>query len=370
MSKKTLKLVLALVATALISSACSISTTNTGTATSVDSSFFGSADRGDTWRSLTNVPTTSGRPDSIAEISVNKLTMDPEDSKALYLASYDYGLYYTYNIANGWNFVSSLPKATISDIQVDPKAKCTLYAAVANIVYRSVDCSRTWTQIYYDSNTGTVVNAIAVDHYNSSNLYIGTSRGDIIKSIDSGGSWRTIQRLTEGVTRLIISPLDSRLIFVATTKNDIYSFNSNTNTNPADSANLEANFLVDNWASFSESLKEYNIGTSFKDIVVSEKDGKIFLATDKVILRSGDNGYSWESIKLIQPEKDAIINAIAVDPKDSNNLYYVTNTTFFRSSDAGATWTTKKLPTKRAGRRLLVDFNNPNVIYLGTKKLQ
>jgi len=363
-------LALALVATALISSACSISTTNTGTATSVDSSFFGSADRGDTWRSLTNVPTVTGRADSIAEVSVNNLIMDPEDSKALYLASYDYGLYYTYNIANGWNFVSGLPKATINDIQVDPKAKCILYAAVANIVYRSSDCSRTWTQVYYDNNAGVTVNTIAIDHYNSSNLYIGTSRGDIIKTIDSGGSWRTIQRLTDGVTRLIISPLDSRLVFVATATNKIYSFKSNTNTNPADSADLEANFLVDGWASLSDTLKDYDIGNSFKDIIVSKKDGKIFLATQKVILRSDDNGNSWESIKLIQSEKDAIINAIAVDPQDSNNLYYVTNTTFFRSSDAGATWTTKKLPTKRAGRRLLVDFNNPNVIYLGTKKIQ
>ncbi|PKM87849.1 hypothetical protein CVU83_02450, partial [Candidatus Falkowbacteria bacterium HGW-Falkowbacteria-2] len=77
----------------------------------------------------------------------------------------------------------------------------------------------------------------------------------------------------------------------------------------------------------------------------------------------------WENIKLITPEKDAIINAVAVNPKNSQELFYVTNTTFFRSLDGGVTWTSKKLPTTRAGSDLLVDFNNPNIMYMGTLKI-
>ena len=369
MNKKSFKLILALAAVVLATSACSFSTTSSSSSQIVDSSVFASGDRGNTWKALTAVPNTTGRAGSIADLNVNLMTMDPQDNKAVYLASYDNGLYYTYNITEGWNFVSSLPKTTINDIKVDPKSKCILYAAASNRVYRSTDCSRTWTQIYFDSNTGVAVNVVAIDQYNTGNIYIGTSRGEIIKSIDSGNSWRTIQRLDEGIARLIISPLDSRLIFVATAKNKIYSFNSNTDTNAADSANLDANFQVENWTDMNDVLKDYNLGTSFKDIVVNAKDGIIFLATEKVILRSVDNGITWENLNLIQPEKDAVINAIAVNPADSNEIYYVTNTAFLRSSDGGATWTTKNLPTKRSGRELLIDFKNPDVIYLGTKKL-
>lgn len=370
MFTKSFKLILALAGLVFLTSACSISTNSSGNAQSADSSVFASGDRGDTWRALNAVPNITGRVGSIADVSVNLIAMDPQDSKALYLGTYDSGLYYTYNITEGWNEVKDLPKATVNDIKVDPKSKCIIYVAVGNRAYRSNDCNRSWTQIYFDNNPGITVNAIAVDQYNTSNIYIATSRGEIIKSIDSGNSWRTIQRLEEGVARLLISPLDSRLIFVATLKNNIFSFNSNTNTNPANSADLEANFLVENWTDLNEVLRDYNLGLSFKDIVLSAKDGALFLATDKVILRSGDNGATWENIKLIQPEKDAVINALAINPQNSNDLYYVTNTTFFRSSDGGATWTTKKLPTKRAGRELLIDFQNPNVIYLGTKKIQ
>jgi len=318
---------------------------------------------------MTAVPSVTGRTGSIAELSVNLMTMDPNDSKAVYLATYENGLFYTYDIASGWSEVKTLPRATINDVKVDPKSKCIVYVALANRVYRSTDCSRTWAQIYFDNNTGVSVNTVAVDHYNTSNLYIGTSRGEIIKSIDSGNSWRTIQRLDDGVSNLIISPLDSRLIFVSTVKNKIFSFTSNTNTNPADSADLDNNFIVENWTDLNEVLKDFQLGSNFKDIVVNAKDGTMFLATAKVILRSKDNGFTWENINLIQPEKDAVINALAVNPEDSSDIYYITNTTFFRSTDGGTTWTTKKLPTKRAGQELLIDFKNTNMIYLGTKKI-
>lgn len=369
MLSKVIKLSLALIGISLLTSACSVSTTSNTNTQSVDSSIFVSADRGDTWRAMTAVPSTTGRAGSIAELSVNLMTMDPNDSKAVYLATYENGLFYTYDIASGWNEVKTLPRATINDVKVDPKSKCTVYAALANRVYRSVDCSRTWTQIYFDNNTGITVNTIAVDHYNTSNLYIGTSRGEIIKSIDSGNSWRTIQRLDDGVSHLIISPLDSRLIFVSTIKNKIFSFTSNTNTNPSDSADLDNNFVVENWTDLNEVLKDFQLGSNFKDIIVNAKDGTMFLATAKVILRSKDNGFTWENVNLIQPEKEAIINALAVNPDDSNDIYYITNTTFFRSTDGGTTWATKKLPTKRAGQELLIDFKNTNMIYLGTKKI-
>ena len=370
MFSKNLKLLILLAVVALVSSACSVSTTSSGGGAATDSSVFLSLNSGDTWRPMVSVPTTDGRPQDINDLNVNVMTMDPQDSLAVYLGSFDHGLYYTYNITNGWNYVNGLPAATVNDVKVDPRDKCLIYAAISNRLYRSNDCSRNWTQVYFDSNTGVTVNAVAIDQYNTRNIYIGTSRGEIIKSIDSGNSWRTIQRLDEGVARLIISSLDSRLIFVATVKNKIFRFTSNTDTNAANSADVEQNFLVENWTDMNSILADYNIGANFKDLAVAAKDGVIYLATDKVILRSNDNGDSWQSIKLIPSDKDAVINAFAVNPQDSNNFYYVTNTAFFRTSDGGTTWTTKNLPTKRAGRALLVDFNNPNVIYLGTVKLK
>lgn len=369
MSHKKLRQFLLLLLVLPLISACTITTGGSSATGANDSSLFFSQDKGDVWQAMAYVPIVTGSPKNINDLSVNVLTMDPSDSKAVYLASFEQGLYYTYAVGKGWNFVASLPKTTINDVKVDPKSKCILYAALANRVYRSTDCTRTWSQVYYDNNPGVSVTSLVVDHYNSRNIYIGTSRGEVIKSIDSGNSWRTIRSLTEGVFKLNISPQDSRLIFVATVKNHIYSFISNTATNAADSADLEQNFSVSDWTDLNAVIEDFDLGANFRELLMSG-DGTMFLATDKLILKSRDNGITWEEIKLIQPEKDAVINAFAINPQNPLEMYYVTNTTFFRSADGGATWTTKKLPTARAGQAILVDFSNPTALYLGTKKLK
>jgi len=372
---KNLKLGFLLVGVVFLSSACSISTTSSSTGSSSsanekDASVFLSTDRGDNWRVMTGIANASGKGDNINDLNVNMMTMDPQDSMAVYLASYDNGLYYTYNITNGWNKVNNLTNGTINDVKVDPKNKCVIYASATNRLFRSDDCARTWTQVYYDNNTAVSVNTVTIDQFNTNIIYIGTSRGEIIKSIDSGNSWQTIQRLEEGVARLIVSPLDSRLIFVATSKNRIFSFAPISSTDSSVPLDNGRTNYVDKWTDLNNVLADYNLGSSFKDFIICNNDGMLFIATDKLILRSPDNGITWENIKLLQPEKDAIINALAVNPRNSKEIYYVTNTTFFRSSDGGLTWTTKKLPTQRAGRDLLIDFNDPAVIYMGTVKLK
>jgi photosystem II stability/assembly factor-like uncharacterized protein len=236
---------------------------------------------------------------------------------------------------------------------------------MVNRIYRSEDCSRSFQQIYIDNTATVAITTIAVDHYNSRNLYIGNSRGDIIKSIDQGGSWRTIQRLEgDSIAQLIVSPLDSRLVFAISGRNRFYSFRSNSATDPSNSGDVEANFAVLEWQDLSGPIKDFNIGSSFRG-AQAVSDGTVFLASEKAIVRSRDNGVSWENLQLIAPENDAEINAIAVAPMSANEIYYVTDTTFFRSLDGGVTWTTKKLPTTRSGRVILVDRDRPNIIYLG-----
>lgn len=365
-----LKLLILLLALSVLSSACTLSLNSDGVSSSGDGGVWLSGDKGVNWRQVSLIPSVSGRPGSLANIDISMLSVDPQDSSAIYLGTVNKGLYYTYNVNDGWQKMSELGEGTINDVKVDPNTKCNLFVAITNRLYRSLNCGRDWQQVYFDNNPGVNVTTIAIDHYNSENIYIGTSRGDIIKSIDRGSSWRTIQRIDDNIARIIISPQDSRLLFVASLKNNIYSFYSNSVTVPGNSVNIDDNFAVDNWQDLGLVLKDFNLGSNFRDIVISPSDDSLFLASEKAIVRSPDQGLTWENIKLLTPEKDAIINAMAINPKNSKEIYYVTNTTFFSSLDGGISWTTKKLNTSRVGWELLVDFNNPKNIYLGTKKLQ
>ena len=97
-------------------------------------------------------------------------------------------------------------------------------------------------------------------------------------------------------------------------------------------------------------------------------DGLMFAATAYGLLKSPDSGDTWTRINLITPSQQSSINSLAVNPKDPKEIYYVTNTTFYSSSDGGASWRTKKLPSTRAGWQLLVKPDEPSVLFMGMKK--
>lgn len=338
-------------------SGCSINL-NTGSGTGAggnDGGVYKSLNKGETWVQKTLMPTASGRPKSFSGVDINSLIFDPSDNKAIYMGSIDNGLFYSYDAAENWQIATSLGKYSISAVAIDTSSKCIIYASIANKLYKSSDCNRNWIQVYFDNDLKIKINAIAVDNFNSALVYIGTSRGEIIKSADRGISWQTLKRFDFEVKEIITSPFDSKIIFIGLKNNGIFRSKDGG----------------ENWTDLSTKLKELVDNTDFNDLELSKSDASsIFLATRNSIFKSTDNGDNWKKIELITPEKEAAINSIAVSPKDAKEIYYVTNTTFYRSADGGQKWITKKLPTNRAGWKLLIDPQDTNIIYLGARKVR
>ncbi len=365
---KKISLIILVFSLLVVLSACGLSLRR-GDSLTTASGIFVSNTQGNTWKNMSFMPSASGEPISLTHLDIKKIVVDPSDHQALYLTTYDRGLFFTYNLNNGWQKVESLATDTIQAVAIDPKFKCTIYAAINNRLYKSQDCNRNWQQVYFDNNPEVLVTSVVVDHYNSDNIYITTSRGEVIKSIDRANSWRTIHRFNNGVFDLKMSPQDSRLLFLATDRNEFFSFNSPSITSPeeVDSDRLEKSFSVTNLTNLSEVLADIR-RTNIREINICSQEGVIILATEQKILRSPDNGISWAELDLIPSEADAAIKAVAINPQNSQEIYYVTDTTFYRSLDGGITWNTRRLPTARIGSSLLVNPSNPQLIYLGVRK--
>jgi hypothetical protein len=167
------------------------------------------------------------------------------------------------------------------------------------------------------------------------------------------------------VAKIVLLPSDSRQIFVADINAGFYSFITNSVTNPRNSADINANFSVQNWSDFREVLTELGVDSAFKSLKVGASDGLVLLATKNIVIKSPDKGVSWQKLDLLPSEKQDLIEAIAIDPQNSNNIYYGTQFTFARSTDGGVTWSNIKLPTKRAVSEILIDYRYPNTLYLG-----
>lgn len=354
--KKNFYLSLILFVTLFLVSGCTLSF-NTGQNTEgvVDGGVYKSINDGTTWLQKTLISTTAGKPKTFAMLDIISLAMDPSDEKAIYAGSINNGLYYTYDSGASWFQVTSLGQITVNAIAVDPKNKCSIYVASANKLIVSRDCSRTWSPIYFDNDLAETVTSIAVDQYNNNNIYIGISRGDIIKSSDQGVSWKTVNRLKDDVAKILISPNDSRIIFVATKQKGL--------TRSLDEGN--------HWEDLTANFYQLDSSSNFHEMVMSaSQPGLILLANKYGILKSNDNGHLWSKLNLITPEKDATINSLVLGATDTQKIFYVTNTTFYRSVDGGQNWTTRKLPTSRAGWVLLTEPKDKGALYMAAKTIK
>lgn len=318
-----------------------------------DGGVYKSLNKGLAWAQKTLIPSIAGGARTFAGVNMASMVMDPSDNKAIYFGSVDNGMFYTYDGGETWQIANSLGKITVRSIAVDPAYKCTIYASSGNKLFKSMDCSRSWTQAYYDNELMATVDAVAIDQTNPANVYIGVSRGDIIKSSNRGEEWQTIYRLNNKIKKLIIDPNDSNRMYVLTANKGLW-------------------YTTDGGKNFSEltttkdAFRLLNISTEIKDVVlVNNNPGLIFLATANGMMRSSDSGAKWEKIELIPDANKAAVNTLAVNDKDTNEIYYVTNTTFYRSADGGKTWKTLKLPTARGGWKITIDPLDANIIYLG-----
>ncbi|MFH1225980.1 MAG: hypothetical protein V1684_01670 [bacterium] len=351
-TKKLLLLSMLLVPLLTMGAACGF---KFGSTAKQGSGVFKSFNQGKDWVTKVAVPMVGGKTANISSVNVTRLTIDPQDNKALYLGTGENGLFYSYTGAESWFQVPRLNKGKISAVIVDPADKCNLYVATGNRIVKSVDCGRTWFDAYFETRVQQEITDLAIDGYNPQIIYAGTSAGDLLKSADAGKSWMTIERFKKAIRRVLVNYYDTRIIYVATKDAGIFK---STNAGGA-------------WTDLEKGLKAFPGAQNIIELVLDKSQPDVLvLASQYGLLKTIDGGLSWSGLELLTPPKGAMIYSLALDPKNSNNIYYATATTFYKSADAGQTWVTRKLPTDKAASALLVDSVDGNIIYLGTYQLK
>lgn len=347
-------LAITLAALAMTGAGC-VTVNSSGTAQGADGGVWKSANQGDAWAQSVAVPTTSGQKASIAGVNVAVIVQDPSDAKALYLGTAENGLFYSYDGGASWLQPAQLNRGRVPSVAVDPSDKCRVFAAVENKLVVTEDCSRTWKSVYQDARTDRMTTAVAVDFFSPNTIWIANDGGDVLKSADGGASWASVGSFKSPVVKLAMSPSDSRRLYVATKSAGVWRTEDGG----------------EKFVNLADKYKDINNTRELYDIAVSASDPKaIVLAVKQGLIRSMDGGDKWEDLRLLTPPGTTVISAVALDPKDVGTLYYGTSTTFYRTTNAGANWVTKKLPTSRAATFLLVDRETPATLYMGVTKLK
>jgi len=352
MKKKLLAV--SLLALVFVLDGCAVPTMNAGKSTvkTPDGGIWRSADGGKIFSQANDVLATDGKVLSLNSVDVNYLINDPQDANSLYAATIQ-GLFYSLDGGNSWQQYKALAKLDVQYVAVNPKNKCVVYAISGNKLYKTENCGRDFNNVYFHQKDKIVLTGIAIDFSNPQIIYLGTSEGEILKSLNGGLAWAVSGRLGKSpVMDILIDPRSSQILYAGTKKDGLYR----TNDSGA------------NWLDLGDGLKSYVGSHDYRQLIVDPNtSSSLFFVSKFGLLRSLDNGNNWNIIDLLLKNKSVNIDAVAVNPKNSKEVYYVTGSTLVKTADGGQTWLSKKLPYSRLTTFMQVIGNN---IYLTTEKIQ
>ena len=316
---------------------------------------FKSVNKGEQWQQKAVVPTASG-VGNFGGANITTLAVDPQDHLAVYVGTRENGMLYSFDGGESWRKVEDKDAATgfVAAIAIDPRDKCTIFAAAGSRILKSTDCNRTFEPIYNEGAPNTYISALTAHPTSSLILFAGTSKGAIMKSVDGGNTWSIQANLRGRIVDLIVDAPASTTVYASIEGRGVWK-------------------SVDEGRSFkdmSEGMKQIKEAKDVRRLVLDRATpGALVLASKNKISRSTDGAISWSALPILSPETVEIFS-LAVNPKSSKELYYGTATTFYRSSDGGANWSADKLPSNRQSSSLLVDPESPLVIYLGVLEVK
>jgi len=349
-----IKILLLSGATLLLAGCTLVPAGSMSTVTKLDGGIWRSSDSGKTLSQANDVLATKGRVLSMNNADINGLAMDPQDPAALYAASVANGIFYSNDGGASWQQFATMKAGNIADIAVDYSDKCVVYATTQNKLFKTDDCGRGWNNVYYHQKSQVMLTAMALDPKASLAVYLGTSEGEILKSADGGHAWLTVYRAAgDKVLDIIVDPNDSKIVYAGTARKGLFK-----STDAGRS-----------WNSLGEGIKSYVGSQQYGKLIADPATPNALIYLSKFgMLRTVDGGGTWKVIDLLPASKSAGILAVAVNPQNSSEIYYVTASTSVKTTDGGAKWSSQQLPFNRLVTDIKINPITPGIIYLATKQ--
>jgi photosystem II stability/assembly factor-like uncharacterized protein len=318
-------------------------------AKAIDGGVYRSTDGGTTWVQKISVPEVGGKILGFPNADITTIAIDPNDRAAIYVGTRENGMFYSYDAGERWTAVKYF-KGEVSSIAVDYFNKCKYVVVTPAKISRTADCGRTFKDILTETRPEYKLKFVLTDHFNSNVLYAATTK-EIAKSLDYGDTWTNVARFKQNINSIVMDAKDSRAIYVGLAGAGVQR--------TLDSAK--------SWIDLNEALAPIDGGRNVLKIVQNVAKANSFVAiTDAGLVRTDDNGTTWQLIKLLTPPKTVKILSVAVDPTNSEVIHYATASTLSKTTDGGKTWQALKPPTSREIRSIVVDPKDGKVIYLGT----
>jgi photosystem II stability/assembly factor-like uncharacterized protein len=311
------------------------------------------------WRAIG--PLRGGRTKSIAGV--------PSMPNRFYIGAVNGGIWQTDNAGRTWTPVfDSQDTGSIGSIAVALSDPNVIYAgsgeglqrpdlSVGDGIYKSTDAGKTWTHL--GLRDGQQIPQIAIDPNDPQRLFVAVlghpygpnaERG-IFRSTDGGATFTKVLYHDEnsGGYNVVIDPGDPHTIYATLWAARQAPWEIGDSFERPGSGIYKSTDDGDHWTKLQSGLP---MAMGRAEIAVSQSNPQIVYAyvdgyggeTGGAVFRSDDAGAHFTQVNDDQStigERGDDLVAIAIDPKDPQTVY-VTNTSTYRSTDGGTTFTAIK----------------------------
>ena len=325
------------------------------------------------WRMIG--PFRGGRVDAVSGV--------PGRPNEFYFGSVNGGVWKSIDAGRVWEPVfDSQPVASIGAIAVAPSApdvvyvgsgECTLRDSTGygNGMYKSVDAGRTWTHIGLENTQH--IGKIAVDPHNPDIVFVAAighfyaanpDRG-IFRSKDGGKSWEKVLYKNEnvGAIEVVIDPTNSQVVYAGLWNTRRPPWFVYAPTNGPGGGMYKSTDGGSTWKQLTTGLPNEGMGKTGIAVSASNPQ-RVYAVIDNLnpdpsapkpppgppnpfgspsglggFFRSDDAGATWTRLSSDQAlwGRGWYFEHIVVDPKDAD-VVYVANVSVSRSTDGGKSW--------------------------------
>jgi len=324
-----------------------------------DTFYFGSVGGG-VWKSSNAGRTWTPIFDATDVASIGAIGVAPSDANVIYVGTgeadmrdsiaFGNGIYKSTDAGKTWKHLGLENTKQIGRIIVDPKNPNTLFvAALGNVyapnpdrgVYRSRDGGVTWQKVLFKNDDVGAID-LQFDPTDSKIVYAtlwnvrrppwfiyapanGPGAG-IFKSVDGGTTWKEI---SEGI------PLEGRghigISVTASNRNRIYAV-----VDAKDGGVFISNDAGATWTRLSSDKRLWDRGWYFEKVTADPKNPDIVYVMNTSMYRSTDAGKTWTPIKGAPGGDD--YHQLWINPDDPKRMILASDQGTIVTVDGAATW--------------------------------
>jgi len=276
----------------------------------------------------------------------------PGNPAVYYFGTAGSGVWKTVDGGRVWTCVSDTVRLTsIGAVEVAPSRPDTVYVGAAGAgpeagLYRSRDAGAHWDRVAAE---GHAVTGIVIDPHNADVVMAAAGDGGLLRSTDGGNTWQSMLPDSKIATvSLALAPDDPRYVYAGTravNRGGRGGFAAPVRGAPSvatpatDSQIYGSDDEGATWTKTSpDGLPGGNFGTIALAVAPGTSGKRVYDYVAQGMFRSDDGGAHWRRAtsdpRLIGGGQ---FHDVIVDPRNPEILF-ATQTSLYRSTDAGATW--------------------------------